>query len=106
MKRYLLAAALMLAATPAMACTDWKAIAAMDAALLSYDGKVLELSGIGATGKSLPYMETDVDRVRTHIVEALKDKCAPTPADVTANTKSGLPLPECGSHYCAQRDAR
>jgi hypothetical protein len=79
MKRISITAiAAILIATPAMACTDWTAIAMMDAALLSHGDKVLEFRGSAVAGPwvaALDALDRDADRTRGHIESALTDKC-------------------------------
>jgi hypothetical protein len=77
MKIAIIAIAATIIAGPAMACTDWKAIAAMDAALLSHGDKVLELRGSAIAGPwvvALDALARDVERTRDHILSALEDK--------------------------------
>jgi hypothetical protein len=81
MKTALILAAI-LAATPAMACTDWRAIAAFDAVIVANDQKVMDLVCAGgkladatscgnAAASSNPHMlDTINDRIH-----ALADKC-------------------------------
>ena len=71
-----------IAATPATACTDWKAIAAFDAIIVANDQKVIDLACAGgkladaascgnAAASSNPHMLNAInDRIH-----ALADKC-------------------------------
>jgi hypothetical protein len=66
--------------TPAHACTDWKAIAAMDAAVISHgDRMVVEiLKGVPSSGENIAAInevDRDVAETRRHIQSALDDKC-------------------------------